>query len=90
MHLKQLHERAAWQRTTEAEFKTKITNLILEQQDVIENLSKIITNLEEDILTIKKQIGTNSLQTARLNKTIRSTPKVEDGSTTNAQQKRNR
>ncbi len=77
-----------WQRVSDAEFKTKVTDLVLEQRDTIETLSGIITRLEEDILMIKKQIGTNSLQTARLNKTIRSTQKVEDVSPTHPQQKR--
>jgi len=88
MHLKKLHERAVWQRTTDTEFKTKVTNLILEQQDMIETMAGIITRLEEDIQVLKKQIGTNSLQNARLNKKFNSAPKVDDGNA-NAQQKRN-
>ena len=88
MHLKKLHEAAQWKRLTETDFRIKVTSLLMDQQDLIENLGNIVTKLEDEILTIKKQIGINSLQTARLNKTVRSTPKVEDASPTRTQQKR--
>ena len=88
MHLKKLHEAAEWKKLSESDFRTRATSLLMEQRDLIETLSNIITNLEEEVLTIKKQIGITSLQTTRLSKTVRSTSKVEDGSTTHAQQKR--
>lgn len=88
MHLKKLHEAAQWKLLNETDFRSKITSSLMGQQDIIEDLTKIVVRLEEEIFVLKKQIGVNSLQTARLNKKIQYTPKVEDAKPY-SQQKRN-
>ena len=68
MNLKKLHEKAEWQKLTESDFKTRAIDCILEQAAKIENLNKIVTDLQEDLEVIRVELGFVKKQNIRLNR----------------------
>ena len=66
MKLKKLHEAAAWHKLNEQDFRSKTTTVILNQQEAIDNLNDIITELSEDIQKIKRQINIMGVNHANL------------------------
>lgn len=70
MNLKKLHENANWQKLSESNFRTKATNIILEQEDKIEKLNNSIIALEEELKEVKKIVGILHSHSTRLTSKI--------------------
>lgn len=81
MKLKKLQENAMWHKLTEPDFKTKVINFILEQEETAEKLSTTIVKLEEDIQSLKKQLGVVNMQNIRLNRKTDFNQKANDDNT---------
>ena len=74
MNLKKLHEAALWRKLNDEDFKTKAINFILEQQQTINDLIKITTDLKEEIELIKIHTRVLNSRSNKLSKSIKNIP----------------
>lgn len=71
MNLKKLQEAALWRKLNDQDFKTRAINFILEQQQTINDLIKITTDLKEEVELIKAHTRVLNSRNNKLSKRIK-------------------